>query len=503
MKAPTAGVGITYFFELEPLLSPALGLVDVLEIEPQVFWKHTQSNPDIYQVDEDALAKIETYSQPKLMHSVGSLGGSCSPDLAQMPALLRMKNELHPLWVSDHLSFNAACGPDGPFKTGFLLPLCQNSEGVKTAAKAIKLMKNHLRIDLAVETGVSYLKQRHDEMTDGEFVGAVSSAADCGLLLDMHNVWTNQNNGRQSVSDYLDQIPLGRVWELHMAGGYEEDGYWLDAHSGEMQDEMLRIAKNIIPRLPNLKAIIFEIYPSFLPEVGLEVVRKQLKTIHRLWKMRGNGHSTARAQMLRKRIRKAPMTTPDPISPQKWENILGALVVGRIPRGELAKELATDPGISLYRKLIASFRASMVVGTLILTSRLLLLTLGKKSFLALLEEYWKDQTPMLFASDEAEGFSKYLRLLRLDLPYLEEVLEFEMAARNANLRGEEQIVRFPYEPFPLLRALGSRKLPSPPPRRGHYEIVITPDTANVSRGRTEGKPPLSRLDGSRQLVWHH
>ena len=61
---------------------------------------------------------------------------------------------------------------------------------------------------------------------------AVAECADCGILLDLHNLFANGVNGRQSVEEFIAQLPLERVWEIHVAGGVELDGYWLDAHSG-------------------------------------------------------------------------------------------------------------------------------------------------------------------------------------------------------------------------------------------------------------------------------
>lgn len=111
----------------------------------------------------------------------------------------------------------------------------------------------------AVETGVNYLHPRAEELPDGAFVAGVAMAADCGILLDLHNVWTNERNGRQAVDDFVAQIPLERVWEVHLAGGSELEGYWLGSHSGGIPDELHALAARVIPQLPNLRALIFEI----------------------------------------------------------------------------------------------------------------------------------------------------------------------------------------------------------------------------------------------------
>jgi len=56
------------------------------------------------------------------------------------------------------------------------------------------------------------------------FLRQVVERADCEILLDLHNAWTNDRNGRQAISDFLMDIPLERVRELHLAGGVAEQG---------------------------------------------------------------------------------------------------------------------------------------------------------------------------------------------------------------------------------------------------------------------------------------
>ena len=134
--------------------------------------------------------------------------------------------------ASEHLSFNRAAGDDGPFGSAFFLPPRQTESGVEAAVAAIAALRAELDVPFSFETPVSYLQPRADEIADGAFVAAVAEAADCGILLDLHNIWTNERNGRQSAREFLAQLPLDRVSEVHLAGGLERSGFWLDAHSG-------------------------------------------------------------------------------------------------------------------------------------------------------------------------------------------------------------------------------------------------------------------------------
>jgi uncharacterized protein len=339
-------------------------------------------------------------------------------------------------------------------------------------------MASNIPVPLAVETGVNYLKPRSYELPDGEFTARVVEIADCGILLDMHNLWTNEINGRQPVLEFMRQIPLDRVWEIHLAGGSEYDGYWLDSHSGEIPVPLVDLLTQIIPNLPNLKAIIFELFPSYLLNLGLEVVCSQLKLLHKLWNLRSladTSRTYSNNNLVHYQRNSNQFTGYYYPTPSEWENVLGGLVIGQNIHGLLAKELSADPGLNIIIKLLGTFRSSMIVSTLKLTSRLLMLTIGKKSFNELLQGYWERCTPELFASDEAEGFANYLSSLRLEIPFLDEVLAYERSVLRTLTDGERRIVVFQRDPIDILKALAEGRLPKTA-NSGHFEIEITPDS---------------------------
>ncbi|HNB27569.1 MAG TPA: DUF692 family protein [Alphaproteobacteria bacterium] len=466
---PPLGAGIVYASALEPLLDRRPELFTVLEFEPQTTWvklpAHARSDGrQPYRMDRDALARVARLPGRKIVHSIGTpVGGTLRPEPAQLDLLRETVACLDAAWVSDHLSFNRT--PE--FATGFFLPPRQTLPGVAAAVAAIGDLRAALPVPVAVETGVSYLRPRPEELPDGEFAGRVADGADCGLLLDLHNVYCNAVNGRQPVDAFLDQIPLDRVWEVHLAGGMEFEGFWLDAHSGAVPGPLLALARKTIPRLPNLKAIVFEIFSSFIPVVGLDLIAAEMERLHELWTLRRPGIPVA-----------APVWPPraaevDALTPAAWESALGALVLGR--RGAAPGPIAEEPGHRVVESLVHEFSASMIVRVLPLTARLLLLSLGPTPFRVLLNDFWARSTPGLYANVEAEAFAGHLEGLHLPVPHLAEVLAFERAAIATLLDGTARIVPFAVEPLPLLRALADGRLPAEAGRAGRFEIEITPE----------------------------
>jgi uncharacterized protein (UPF0276 family) len=482
LNLPSLGVGITYVPELDPLLESEPCIVDLLEIEPQIHW-HYIRNDDSYIIDKKAIKKIRSYDYPKTLHSVSSpIGSVIGPDPVQIPHLLNMISYIEPHWFSEHLSFNKVKYGNASFKSGFLLPPLQTNSGINAVIKSINTMKKHINIPFFIENGVNYLKTQEYEIPDGQFVSDVIRATNCGLVLDLHNAYTNELNGRQSVNDFLNTIPLESVWELHLAGGSKDDDYWLDSHGGEIPKPLIDIANSLVPHLVNLRAIVFEIESSHLPIIGLKTVSSELKTLHKVWEHR---RSTVENYSYKKCKNTVDFKYPinynknmatNSLSPLEWEYTLGSLVVGHKIENPLAEELRIDHGIQVMKKIIASFRSSMVVSVLRLTSRLLMLTLGKESFKELLSDYWNVSTPELFANAESEGFANYLQRKQLGIKYLYDILKLEMSILNVMIYCNTEKVKFQYDPRPIINALMNRKLPDSnnlPFEK--FEIEIRPD----------------------------
>jgi uncharacterized protein (UPF0276 family) len=420
-----------------------------------------------------AMERLVELPQRKLVHSIGTpVGGTRLGDRRQLPLLREAIARLDAPWCSEHLSFNVAGGANGPFFTSFMLPPRQTPEGVRRAAESVRALAGLLQAPLAIETGVSYLRPRSDELRDGQFVAAVAEAAGCGILLDVHNIWTNELNGRQPIASYLDDLPLHRVWELHLAGGQEHAGYWLDAHSGAIPDEVLAVARDVLEGTPNVGALIFELMPEQVATLGHDGLRRQLEAMHLLWDGR-----PARADPPARRPLPPAFEGDGPEGDvEAWEDALGALAIGLKPRGDLAAELAADPGVGVVRTMVEAARAGSLVTSLRLSMRLLLLHEGEQGTRAIMRGFWDSAAPEPFAGDEGLAFAAYLASSPLRLPFLEDVVAFELALLRASISGETTMVRFATDPAQLLGALAEGRMPEDV-ALGEYEFEVAPQPA--------------------------
>jgi uncharacterized protein len=472
---PRLGVGITYAPEQEHLIHRNQDLLDFIEIEPQTVWLRTNKPGQQFLFPKAMMEHLQTLPGRKLIHSVGvPVGGNLPPDPEQLALLRQTVDYFDTPWASEHMGFNAT----HEFQTGFFLPQKQTAAGAQIAVDNIRRIQDALGVPIAIETGVNYLRPRSGEMSDGTFISTIIEQADCGLLLDLHNLYTNQLNGRQSIQSVLSELPLSRVWEVHLAGGIELDGFWLDAHSGAMPAALIEIAEKILPKLPNLRGLTFEMLSSYLERVGESVVREQLLILRALWEKAGvRPDPVAISRPLNvPNTEASPALLAHPADTIHWEAALSRLATGYTRSAADMSDMPTDdPGVKILNKLINEFRASMLVNTLRLTCRYMMLTFGVEAFTTILSDFWANYPPRQFASEEADQFIEYLKSKHIQFANLTELLDYEEAAMHTLMDGQMRVAAFSADPFPLFRALTEGRLPDLQRTVGHYELEITPD----------------------------
>lgn len=458
------GVGLVYWQELEPLF--AGGLVQVLELEAQTLWEKSGRRGALeYRVNDGLLERIAALPQAKLLHGVGHpLGGLVDDPVDWTGAFAHCTAVLAPAWASEHLSFNRYRPGTGPAsapvaETSFLLPPRQTAAGVAVAARNVQRLREVTGVPVAFETGVNYLRPRADELADGAYFAAIAEGADCGILLDLHNLWANERNGRMPLREVLAALPLERIWELHLAGGSVLDGYWLDAHDGLVDPELHELAAELIPRLPNLGAINFEILPQYVERTGIDRIARQLEDLRRLWNLRRPLHVTAPPHDSPHAMPRAVPPWPDAaalLDMQRWERSLGALALGLPPPADALPGMDAAGG-AIFEQLVREFRAGRIVRVLRYSMLLLLRELGATKVDALIRAYCRACPSDIFTAVEAERFAEFLRGKLADgsiaVPLLDEVLAFERAMIAASLWGRDATLHWSVDPVQLLERI--------------------------------------------------
>jgi uncharacterized protein (UPF0276 family) len=161
-----------------------------------------------------------------------SLGSAEPLDAGYMRRLRALLREIEPAVVSDHLCWTRLHG----HSSHDLLPLPFTGEAVRATAAKIRQAQDVLGRRILVENVSTYVRFAHAEMTEAEFTCAVLEEADCGLLLDVNNVYVNARNHGFDAEAYIAALPASRVGQFHLAGHEDHGDHVIDTHDHPVAD---------------------------------------------------------------------------------------------------------------------------------------------------------------------------------------------------------------------------------------------------------------------------
>lgn len=147
-------------------------------------------------------------------------------------------------WVSDHLCWGSV---DGTYSHD-LLPLPYTWEAVRKTAANIREAQEFLELPIAVENVSSYAEFHSSEMTEWEFLNEVAERADCGILLDVNNIYVSSWNHGFDPLEYVNAVEAERVAQIHIAGHSKFEKYRLDTHDHPVLDPVWKLYSRALER---------------------------------------------------------------------------------------------------------------------------------------------------------------------------------------------------------------------------------------------------------------
>ncbi|MEZ4316857.1 MAG: DUF692 domain-containing protein [Myxococcota bacterium] len=179
-----------------------------------------------------------------------SLASEGNPE--HLRRLRQLVDRLDAPWVSDHLCFTGT----EELRTHDLLPVPYTTAVRDHLVDRIKATIDALGRPFAVENVSSYLTYKASVMPEWDFVADVVERADCGILLDVNNIFVSSVNHGFDPFTYLDALPMDRVVQIHLAGHSIMEGYRLDTHDAPVCDEVWAIYERAIEKIGPVSTLI-------------------------------------------------------------------------------------------------------------------------------------------------------------------------------------------------------------------------------------------------------
>ncbi|MGB7372718.1 DUF692 domain-containing protein [Pontixanthobacter sp.] len=171
-------------------------------------------------------------TMPVILHGVSmSIGSAHGLDCEYLARLEMLANRIDPLWVSDHVCWTRTSAHN----SHDLLPLPYTAEALDVVCDNIDHAQETLGRPMLFENPSSYMVFPEDDMTEWEFISAMSLRSGCYLLLDINNIYVSAHNHGFSADDYIAGLPADRVRQVHLAG-HTDGEIKIDTHDQPVCD---------------------------------------------------------------------------------------------------------------------------------------------------------------------------------------------------------------------------------------------------------------------------
>ena len=209
---------------------------EILARQPRIDWfevlsenfMETGGRP-LYVLDQ----VVERY--PVALHGVSLSIGSTDPlDRDYLRKLKELAARTRAHWVSDHLCWTGVMGRN----VHDLLPMPYTEQALRHTVERVRAVSDVLERPLVLENPSSYVEFAASSMPEWEFLARLAEKADCGLLLDVNNVYVSAFNHRFDPRVYIDAIPADRVVQYHLAGHTHKGTHIVDTHSDHAVPEV-------------------------------------------------------------------------------------------------------------------------------------------------------------------------------------------------------------------------------------------------------------------------
>ncbi len=289
MTQKRPAVGLLYNPATPDLVEHAPQLVEYIAAMPDRLWFDfgPKAPGRRFHRTLGAIEEVKRVAQGRLLsgHGIGmSLPSAIPLDEEFVDAVAAMSKDLGGFrWYSEHLSvFLTPKGSVPNAQAGLGLPIAYDEEIFAIVSRKLKRVREALACPLLLENGSFFTPVPDVEMSEPAFLNRLYAEGHCGTLLDLHNIYVCWRNGGPKMSDYIDELDCDAVMEIHLGGGDDFAGFYMDSHSSLTPEEVWQCAFEYAPRFKRLRAITFEFQETYYERLGAKALVGEIERMHEL-----------------------------------------------------------------------------------------------------------------------------------------------------------------------------------------------------------------------------
>jgi len=226
----------------------------ILNTEPEIDWFEVLSENymDTGGRPLNVLDRVAA-RYPVVLHGVSMSPGSTDPiDRVYLEKLKSLARRVNARWVSDHLCWTGVAG----LNVHDLLPMPYTDEALRHTVERVRAIQDILERPIALENPSTYMEFRTSTWTECDFLAELAHRADCGILLDVNNVYVSAfNHGFDAVA-YVNTIPTDRVIQIHLAGHTNKGTHILDTHNDHVVDPVWDLYRYVYQRMGGISTLL-------------------------------------------------------------------------------------------------------------------------------------------------------------------------------------------------------------------------------------------------------
>jgi uncharacterized protein len=155
---------------------------------------------------------------PVSLHGVTlGMASAADVDLRRADGMARLVEAIQPVFWSEHLSFVRGGGAE----IGHLAAAPRNNATIDGTLRNIEALTKHVGAKPVVENIATLITPPCSTMPETTWLSSILNQSDTFMLLDLHNLLTNARNSGLDPFAMLDELPLERVRQIHLAGGVD------------------------------------------------------------------------------------------------------------------------------------------------------------------------------------------------------------------------------------------------------------------------------------------
>ncbi|MBI4908909.1 MAG: DUF692 domain-containing protein [Acidobacteria bacterium] len=192
---------------------------------------------------------------PLLLHSIGlGMASTVAVEEKRLARMARLIEHVRPESWSEHLAFVRG----GGIEIGHLASPPRNANVVESTLANVERATRITGVAPAMENVASFIDPPCSSLTEAAFLASMARSLPAGMLLDLHNIYTNSINFGYDPYVLLETFPLDRVASIHIAGGRWMGRRMLDDHLHDVPDPVYELLAYVASRTARPLTVILE-----------------------------------------------------------------------------------------------------------------------------------------------------------------------------------------------------------------------------------------------------